>query len=63
MESPNTVANGVLCFDVEGVGREVADKCLDQIRTDFRGNIWTYNGPELITRVLLGMCDTLHVSP
>ncbi|PNF32998.1 hypothetical protein B7P43_G16357 [Cryptotermes secundus] len=62
LESPNTVANGVLCFDVEGVGRAVADKCLDQIRTDFRGNIWAYNGPELITRVLLGMCDTLHAS-
>jgi hypothetical protein len=63
LESPDAVASCVLSFDVGGVGRAVAEKCLDQIRTDFRGDIWAYNGPELITRALLGMCQTLHVSP
>jgi hypothetical protein len=63
LESLDTVASCVLSFDFAGIGRVVADKCVDQIRTNFRGNIWAYNGPELISRVLLGICHTLHVSP
>jgi lactosylceramide 4-alpha-galactosyltransferase len=63
LESADTVASCVLSFDFVDIGHAVADRCLDQIRTNFRGNIWAYNGPELITRVLLRMCHTLHVSP
>jgi hypothetical protein len=63
LESTDTVANSVLSFDIAGIGHAVPDKCLDQIRTDFRGNVWSYNGPQLIGRVLLEMCHTLHVSP
>jgi lactosylceramide 4-alpha-galactosyltransferase len=62
LESENLVANSVMSFASSGIGHEVAERCLQEIRTNFRGDIWIHNGPGLITRVLLNMFNTIQVS-
>jgi lactosylceramide 4-alpha-galactosyltransferase len=61
-ESASVVANGVMNFAWDGIGHRVADRCLEELRSNFRGNIWGYNGPLLITRVLQKMCNFSQVS-
>ena len=61
-ESNTDVAAGVLNFDSDGLGHEMAEACLDNLRKEFRGNDWGNNGPGVITRVLKKFCRTKHVS-
>ncbi|XP_015110056.1 lactosylceramide 4-alpha-galactosyltransferase [Diachasma alloeum] len=55
------VASGVLGFGIDDLGRRVADACLTELKTDFRGDMWAYNGPGVITRTLKKLCDTEHI--
>ena len=62
LESPGAVGSSVLSFAWDGVGHTVAGRCVEELRTNFRGDIWAHNGPGLITRVLLKMCNCSRVS-
>jgi lactosylceramide 4-alpha-galactosyltransferase len=61
-ESASVAANGVVNFAWDGIGHRVADRCLEELRSNFRGDIWGYNGPMLITRVLNRMCNFSQVN-
>lgn len=60
-ESATDVAAGVLSFSHEGPGHEMAADCLSEIKNDFRGYDWGYNGPGVITRVLQRICNIQNV--
>ncbi|RZC37848.1 Gb3 synth and/or Gly transf sug domain containing protein, partial [Asbolus verrucosus] len=55
-ESSRNVAAGVLSFSSEGTGHELAKLCLEDLRDNFRGSDWGYNGPGVITRLLRRIC-------
>ncbi|XP_043248329.1 lactosylceramide 4-alpha-galactosyltransferase-like [Colletes gigas] len=55
------VAAGVMGFDMTALGRRVADACIRDLKTHFRGNIWGNNGPGVITRTLQNICSTKYV--
>lgn len=61
-EDWNHVAAGALGFDVTELGRRVADACIRDMKTNFRGDIWGNNGPGVITRTLQNICSTKYVS-
>ncbi|XP_063977525.1 lactosylceramide 4-alpha-galactosyltransferase-like isoform X2 [Diachasmimorpha longicaudata] len=58
VEDWSCVAAGVLGFATDAPGRRVAEACLRELKTDFRSNMWSYNGPGVITRVLKNICNT-----
>lgn len=60
-ESNTDVAAGVLNFHSEGLGHEMAEACLDNLRSEFRGDDWGNNGPGVITRVLKKLCKARRV--
>jgi hypothetical protein len=62
LESPENVGSSVLNFAWDAIGHRVADTCVEELRSNFRGDIWTHNGPELIARVLQRMCNSSNVS-
>jgi lactosylceramide 4-alpha-galactosyltransferase len=62
VDPPDHVGSSVLNFGWDGVGHAVADMCVEELRTNFRGDIWIHNGPGLITRVLLEKCNCSSVS-
>jgi lactosylceramide 4-alpha-galactosyltransferase len=62
LESNATAGSSVLSLARTGVGHEVAASCVEELRTNFRGNVWAHNGPGLLTRVLLKMCNCSRVS-
>ena len=62
LESADTAGSSVLSFAWDGMGHAVADSCVEELRANFRGDIWAHNGPGLVTRVLLKMCSFSRVS-
>jgi lactosylceramide 4-alpha-galactosyltransferase len=62
LESQESAGSCVLSFASDGIGHAVADSCVEELRTNFRGDIWVHNGPGLITRVLLKICKCSRVS-
>jgi hypothetical protein len=62
LESPVNVGSSVLNFAWDGMGHAVAESCVEELRVNFRGDIWIHNGPDLITRVLQKMCNCSLVS-
>ncbi|XP_012254710.2 lactosylceramide 4-alpha-galactosyltransferase-like [Athalia rosae] len=54
------VAAGVLGFGTTGLGRRMADACLRDLKTNFRGDVWGNNGPGVITRTLQKICATKY---
>jgi hypothetical protein len=62
LESTDTAGSSVLSFAWDGMGHAVADSCVDELRENFRGNVWAHNGPGLVTRVLLKRCNGSRVS-
>ncbi|XP_046735357.1 lactosylceramide 4-alpha-galactosyltransferase-like [Diprion similis] len=54
------VAAGVLGFEKSGLGRRMADACLRDLKTNFRGDKWGNNGPGVITRSLQKLCATKY---
>ena len=61
-QSNELIANGVMAFSQYGLGHLVADDCLHELISDFRGDNWDYNGPGVITRTLKKLCNTNDVS-
>ncbi|XP_076170548.1 lactosylceramide 4-alpha-galactosyltransferase isoform X2 [Ptiloglossa arizonensis] len=60
-EDKNNVAAGVMGFDATALGRRVADACIRDLKTNFRGNVWGNNGPGVITRTLKNICSTEYI--
>lgn len=60
-EDWDDIAAGVIGFDRSELGRRVADACVRDLKKNFRGNVWGYNGPGVITRTLQKLCSTVHV--
>ncbi|XP_043266578.1 lactosylceramide 4-alpha-galactosyltransferase-like isoform X2 [Venturia canescens] len=55
-EDSEDVAAGVLSFGTNGLGRQFADACIRDLKTNFRGDVWGNNGPGVITRTLQKIC-------
>lgn len=56
------VAAGVMGFGLTGLGKRIADACLRDLKTNFRGDVWGNNGPGVITRTLQKICATKYVN-
>ena len=50
------MAAGVLSFSPDGLGHELAKRCLEDLNENFKGYDWGYNGPGVITRLLKDIC-------
>ncbi|XP_052865868.1 lactosylceramide 4-alpha-galactosyltransferase-like [Anopheles cruzii] len=64
-ESVRWVAAGVLNFEPNGHGHELADMCVRDLLANFNGKDWGNNGPGVITRVLQKYCHartTVHMT-
>ncbi|XP_076285843.1 lactosylceramide 4-alpha-galactosyltransferase-like [Lasioglossum baleicum] len=57
-EGWDDIAAGVIGFDLTPFGRRVADLCIQDLKANYRGNIWGNNGPGVITRTLQKLCST-----
>ncbi|XP_055593862.1 lactosylceramide 4-alpha-galactosyltransferase-like [Uranotaenia lowii] len=60
-ESSRWVAAGVLNFESEGHGHQLAEMCLRDLLINFNGQDWGNNGPGVITRVLKRVCSTQSI--
>ncbi|CAG9864879.1 unnamed protein product [Phyllotreta striolata] len=58
IESEEVVASGALGFDPSGDAHDMVEKCLNDLNDNFNGEIWGYNGPGVITRLLRNLCGT-----
>ncbi|XP_012284398.1 lactosylceramide 4-alpha-galactosyltransferase [Orussus abietinus] len=59
-ESWEYVAAGVMSFGAKGLGRKMAADCLQDLKQNFRGDVWGNNGPGVITRTLQKICATTY---
>ncbi|XP_023016806.1 lactosylceramide 4-alpha-galactosyltransferase isoform X3 [Leptinotarsa decemlineata] len=55
-ESDKDVAAGVMSFSSSGKGHTLAGTCLDDLKNNFNGRDWGYNGPGVVTRLLKSIC-------
>lgn len=53
----NTIATGVLNFDEAGFGHQVLTDCLEELKKNFDPNNWSTNGPILVTKTLMRLCQ------
>lgn len=60
-ESNTHLAAGIMNFDSEGFGHEVAYQCLQNFQQTFDGSNWGNNGPGVITRVMQNICGTKNI--
>lgn len=58
-ESVSDVAAGVLSFSYK---HELAEMAVQDLRANYKGYDWGWNGPGVITRVLRKYCRTCKVS-
>lgn len=49
-------------FDVDKIGRTIANTSINDFASNYRANNWGYNGPGVITRTLEKICGTNLVS-
>ncbi|CAG9830874.1 unnamed protein product [Diabrotica balteata] len=56
IESSSVVASGVLNFDAAGEGHKLVERCLMDLKENFDGQMWSKNGPGVITRLLESLC-------
>ncbi|XP_075973926.1 lactosylceramide 4-alpha-galactosyltransferase-like [Anticarsia gemmatalis] len=61
-ESEELIAAGALSFSYDSLGRLVAEATLRDLKENYRGDIWSHNGPGVITRVLYKLCNANTVS-
>nr|CAD7203711.1 unnamed protein product [Timema douglasi] len=57
-ESNYYVGSSVMRFTADGLGHQVMEALLEEIRTDFRGDQWAHNGPIIVTKVIQQLCGT-----
>ncbi|XP_078041740.1 lactosylceramide 4-alpha-galactosyltransferase-like [Augochlora pura] len=60
-EDWNDIAAGVIGFDLSPLGRQVANACIDDLKSNFRGDLWGNNGPGVVTRTLQKICSAKHI--
>lgn len=61
-ESNTSIASLVLNFNVDYIGRTIANITIYDFLNNFDGNNWGNNGPGVITRALQTFCNTDVVS-
>ncbi|XP_026844560.1 lactosylceramide 4-alpha-galactosyltransferase-like [Drosophila persimilis] len=61
-ESDTFLAAGIMNLAASGFGHQIAASCLHDFQTNFDGNVWGQNGPEVITRVAQQICGTKNIS-
>ncbi|VVC41759.1 Nucleotide-diphospho-sugar transferases,Glycosyltransferase, DXD sugar-binding [Cinara cedri] len=61
-ESSSSIASLVLNFDVDDIGKTIANIAINDFVDNYRGNDWGYNGPGVITRALQKMCNTYLIN-
>lgn len=49
-ESRTSVAAGILSFNYTGDGHDFANSCLEDLKSNFKGHDWGWNGPGTVTR-------------
>ncbi|CAG9830875.1 unnamed protein product [Diabrotica balteata] len=57
IEAEVDLGSAALSFSPDGIGHELAEQCLEDLRECFDGNAWATNGPGVITRVLKKHCN------
>ncbi|KNC33417.1 hypothetical protein FF38_09861 [Lucilia cuprina] len=60
-ESNTHLAAGIMNFDSNGFGHEIAYQCLQNFQQTFDGSNWGNNGPGVITRVIKKICNTNNI--
>ncbi|XP_050298941.1 lactosylceramide 4-alpha-galactosyltransferase-like [Anthonomus grandis grandis] len=61
IESNTSVAAGILSFNYTGIGHEYATDCLEDLKYNFKGSDWGWNGPGTVTRLLKRLCNVNKV--
>ncbi|XP_013146958.1 PREDICTED: lactosylceramide 4-alpha-galactosyltransferase-like [Papilio polytes] len=61
-ECDTLVSAGAFTFSADSVGRSIAKDAISEIQRDFRYDLWSYNGPGVLTRVLKARCNTTDVT-
>ncbi|KAL7297980.1 hypothetical protein TKK_0008992 [Trichogramma kaykai] len=56
------IANGVMGFDKDRLGHRLVEECLTELMKDFRGDLWTHNGPDIVTKVIQKQCNLESVA-
>ncbi|XP_028141312.2 lactosylceramide 4-alpha-galactosyltransferase [Diabrotica virgifera virgifera] len=62
VEADVDLGSAALSFSPDGIGHELAEQCLEDLRQSFDGNAWATNGPGVITRVLKKHCNVTQAS-
>lgn len=60
-ESNTHLAAGIMNFDSDGFGHEIAYQCLQNFQQTFDGSNWGNNGPGVVTRVIKNVCGTDNI--
>ncbi|XP_066137627.1 lactosylceramide 4-alpha-galactosyltransferase-like [Euwallacea fornicatus] len=61
VESHRAVAAGIMGFNYTGTGHDFATACLEDLKHNFKGHDWGWNGPGTITRLLKRICNVKTV--
>lgn len=55
------MAVDILGFDTSKLDRHIVNECIHEIQNNFRDDIWGYNAPSVVTRMLKRICLTKNV--
>ncbi|XP_044733080.1 lactosylceramide 4-alpha-galactosyltransferase-like [Chrysoperla carnea] len=56
-EDDTDIAAGIINFDKDGMGHQLAEQCLLDLSSNYKPREWGANGPGVITRVLRRHCN------
>ncbi|ENN76908.1 lactosylceramide 4-alpha-galactosyltransferase isoform X2 [Dendroctonus ponderosae] len=60
-ESKTSVAAGILSFNYTGDGHDFANSCLEDLKNNFKGHDWGWNGPGTVTRLIKRLCEENNI--
>ncbi|XP_013172035.1 PREDICTED: lactosylceramide 4-alpha-galactosyltransferase-like isoform X2 [Papilio xuthus] len=61
-ESEFYVGSSAIAFSLDSVGRSIAEAAISDLQNNFRHDLWSHNGPGVITRVLKMRCNTTDIT-
>ncbi|CAH0579507.1 unnamed protein product [Chrysodeixis includens] len=61
-EDDGLVNAAAIAISMDFLGRKVASEVINEIKTNYRPDIWIHNGPGAITRVLHKLCKTHNLA-
>ena len=61
-ETDDQLGSSVIKMSSENTGHRLAEICIQQLAKDFRGDVWSHNGPQRITDGLLELCNVHKVT-